>query len=76
MEEIFINYPLFYPCNLIQWQSLEQQANEILGLPSEDGETYSKPFKDSNGQIYFIVYESVQSLVDINECLESDKINW
>ena len=76
MEEIVINYPLFYPCSLTDWETLEKQANALLGLPSEDGETYSRQFKDSSGNIYFYVSEDVVSLVDVSKCVTHEQINW
>lgn len=74
MEEI--EYPLYFPCNSTTWNSLEKQANAILGLPNDEKETYSRPFKDASGNIYFYVTEEVVSLVDVSECLTHDKINW
>lgn len=69
-------YPLYYPCNLITWNSLEKQANSILGLPNEEKETYSKKFIDNENNIYFYVTEEVVSLVDVSECLTHSQITW
>lgn len=71
-----IEYPLYYQCDSTTWKSLESQANALIGLPNAEKETYSKQFKDINDQIYFIVFEEVASLVNLNECLTHDQITW
>lgn len=77
MQDIpLYNYPIYFPCTLAVWKSLESQANALLGLPNAEKETYSKQFKDINNQIYFIVFEEVSSLVNLNECLTHEAIEW
>lgn len=84
MEEITIEYPIFVPCDEANWAMFEKQANNLLGLPSNKKETYSNPFKDKNGQIYFIVNEDVANLFkdesgelsDQNTFLKHNQIEW
>lgn len=76
MEKL-IPYPLYYLCSHSYiWRELEKQANELLSLPNEERETYSKPFYDNENNIYFIVFEEVVSLVNLNECLTHEQITW
>lgn len=77
MEEEIIPYPLYQPCShLYLWRELEKQANELLGLPNKERETYSKPFYDNENNIYFIVFEEVVSLVTLSDCLTYEQITW
>lgn len=82
MEEI--EYPLFVPCDKTNWAIYENQSNQLLGLPNVEKETYSKPFKDAKGQIYFIVDKDVSELFkdesgNLSEqitFLKHEQINW
>lgn len=82
MEEI--EYPLYVPCDKINWAIYENSSNKILGLPNDEKETYSKPFKDVKGQIYFIVDKDVSEIFKDESgylsqqitFLRHDQINW
>lgn len=75
MEEV--QYPLFYPCvNSKEWESLNDQASEMLGYADENAQTYSMPIVDKNGVHHFIVNQEVAKLVDLKKCIGFDKIEF
>lgn len=76
MESNEIQYPLFYPCTLTQFNELNKQANELLGFPEGGTENYAKPLIDDTKQVYFIVNSEVSSLVDLAKCVTFDKLTF
>jgi len=75
-NEIQIEYPLFFPCTLTQFKSLNEQANKLLDFPEGGTESYAKPLIDDTKQVYFIVNQEVSSLVDLNKCVTFDKLTF
>ena len=75
-NEIQIEYPLFFPCTLKEFNDLNKQANELLGFPEGGTENYAKPLIDDTKQVYFIVNSEVSSLVDLNKCVTFDKLTF
>ena len=74
MEQIF---PTYYPClDQNEWEQLNDQASKQLGYADENALTYSMPIIDKNGTHHFIVNQEVSELVDLNKCLEFDKIEF
>ena len=69
-------YPTYYPCTKTQWESLNTQANELLGFSNDLAHTYSSPIIDKFGGYYFLVNPEVSSLVDLTKCVEYDYIQF
>lgn len=75
-NEIQIEYPLFFPCTLTKFKSLNKQANGLLGFPEGGTDNYAKPLIDDTNQVYFIVNSEVSSLVDLTKCVTFDKLTF
>jgi hypothetical protein len=74
MEQV---YPTYYPCTTPEeWKELNDQASKQLGYADENALTYSMPIIDKNGTYHFIVNQEVAELVDLNKCIEFDKIEF
>jgi len=74
MEQV---YPTYYPCSTPdEWKELNDKASEQLGYADENAQTYSMPIIDKNGTYYFIVNQEVSELVDLEKCIEFDKIEF
>jgi hypothetical protein len=71
-----IEYPLLYPCSLIGWYNLERNANLLLGFPNENKETYSQQIIDVYNNVYFIVNPETSSLVNLNDCVTFDEVEF
>jgi hypothetical protein len=68
------SYPVYLKCTKTKFNTLNKQANELLGIPNEDTKTYALPLIDKEGSVYFIVNREVSSLVDLSLCVSFDKI--
>jgi hypothetical protein len=73
MEETY-NFPLFFKTNQAGFEALNNQANQLLGLPNAGADTYANPIIDANGDYFFTVNSEVAELVDLAECVEFDAI--
>ena len=74
MEQV---YPTYYPCTTPEeWNELNDLASKQLGYADENAETYSMPIIDKNGTHHFIVNIEVANLVDLEKCIEFDKIEF
>jgi hypothetical protein len=73
MEET-INFPLFFKTNQAGFENLNNQANQLLGLPNAGADTYANPIIDKFGSYYFTVNSEVASLVDLTKCVGFDSI--
>jgi hypothetical protein len=74
MEQV---YPTYYPCTTPEeWKELNAKASDQLGYADENALTYSMPIIDKNGVNHFIVNQEVVELVDLNKCIEFDKIEF
>jgi hypothetical protein len=72
-----VNYPLFYQCSTqAEFNQLNQQAGQLLGMPNEDTEQYAKPIIDKHGNYWFVVNPEVVSLVDVDDCVNFDQIEF
>lgn len=68
-------YPVFYKAgSKLAWESINNQANQLLGYASDGAETYSSPIIDIDGQYWFLVNPEVSSLVVLSECLPFESI--
>jgi len=74
MEQV---YPTYYPCiDYKEWETLNEQASEMLGYADENALTYSMPIIDKNGVHHFIVNQEVSELVDLNKCIDFEQIEF
>jgi len=74
MEQV---YPTYYPCTTPEeWEELNAKASDQLGYADENALTYSMPIVDKNGTHHFIVNIEVANLVDLEKCIEFDKIEF
>jgi hypothetical protein len=74
MEQV---YPTYYPCTTTEeWMELNAKASDQLGYADENALTYSMPIIDKNGVHHFIVNIEVANLVDLEKCIEFDKIEF
>ena len=74
MEQV---YPTYYPCiTPNEWKELNDLASAKLGYADENALTYSMPIIDKNGVHHFIVNQEVSELVDLNKCIDFDKIEF
>lgn len=76
MEENTQQYPTYLPCTKVQWESLNNQANELLGFSNELAKSYSNPIIDKFGGYYFLVNNEVSHLVDLTKCVDYDQIQF
>jgi hypothetical protein len=74
MEATTYNFPLFFKTDEAGFESLNNQANSLLGLPNAGADTYANPIIDANGNYYFTVNSEVASLVDLDKCVGFDAI--
>jgi hypothetical protein len=74
MEETTYNFPLFFKTNKGGFEALNNQANQLLGLPNAGADTYANPIIANNGDYYFTVNSEVASLVDLTKCVGFDAI--
>jgi hypothetical protein len=72
--EATYNFPLFFKTNQAGFESLNSQANQLLGLPNAGADTYANPIVANNGDYYFTVNSEVASLVDLDKCVGFDAI--
>lgn len=76
MEEEQV-YPTYYPCiDINEWESLNGKASEQLGYADENASTYSMPIIDKHGVYHFIVNVEVRNLVNLEKCIDFDKIEF
>ena len=74
MEQV---YPTYYPClEPAEWKELNDKASEQLGQSDKNALTYSMPIIDKHGVYHFIVNQEVSDLVDLEKCIEFDKIEF
>ena len=74
MEETTYNFPLFFKTTKSGFKTLNNQANQLLGLPNAGADNYANPIIDANGDYYFTVNSEVASLVDLDKCVGFDAI--
>ena len=74
MEETTYNFPLFFKTTKTGFETLNNQANQLLGLPNAGADTYANPIIDKFGSYYFTVNSEVSSLVDLTKCVGFDAI--
>ena len=68
-------YPVFYKAgSKLAWESINNQANQLLGYASDGAETYSKPIIDVDGNYWFLVNQEVSSLVELLDCVLYEEI--
>jgi hypothetical protein len=72
--EATYNFPLFFKTNQAGFEMLNNQANQLLGLPNAGADTYANPIIDANGGYYFTVNSEVSILVDLTKCVPFDSI--
>ena len=73
MEET-LNFPLFFKTTKSGFENLNNQANQLLGLPNAGADTYCEAKIDKFGSYYFTVNSEVSELVDLSKCVEFDSI--
>jgi len=70
-------YPTYYPCSTTnEWKVLNDKASKQLGYADENASTYSMPIIDKNLMYHFIVNQEVAELVDLEKCIDFDKIEF
>ena len=76
MEEITYNFPLFFKTNKSGFENLNNQANQLLGLPNAGADTYCEAKIDKFGSYYFTVNSEVSELVELTKCVGFDSIEF
>jgi hypothetical protein len=76
MEEL-INFPLFFKTNQSGFEALNNQANQLLGLPNAGADNYANPIIDTNGDYYFTVNSEIINLLtkeQLDFCVSHEEI--
>jgi hypothetical protein len=76
MEEQ-ITYPCFYRTTKSGFETLDSQANQLLGFPNSEASNYCNPIIDINEAYFFTVNPEVVSLftqAQLGSCIPYDEI--